>query len=94
MLTLTFEEFINKFGIDNKAMSDIAKEDIGKDISLNPNEIVMRDKDQDNIKEKNFNIIVILHPTDGTHWVLAIRRRAGKVFSTLIVLVLRLHHYS
>ena len=29
MLTLTFEEFINKFDIDNKAMSNIKIEDIG-----------------------------------------------------------------
>ena len=29
MLTLTFEEFINNFGIYNKAMSNIKIEDIG-----------------------------------------------------------------
>ena len=62
MLTLTFEEFINKFGIDNKAMSNIRIEDIGNDISLTPFEIVMRDKTPDNINENNFNIIVKLHP--------------------------------
>ena len=32
------------------------------------------------INETNFNIIVNLHPTDGTHLVLVIRRRAGKVY--------------
>ena len=79
MLTLTFEEFVNKFSIDNKSMSNIRIEDIGKDISLTPIGIVMRDKTPDNINENNFNIIVNLHPTDGTHWVLVIRRRACKV---------------
>ena len=43
MLILTFEEFNNKFNIDNNAMSDIRIKDIGKDISLTPIEIVMRD---------------------------------------------------
>ena len=33
MLILTFEEFNDKFGIDNKAISNIRIEDIGKDIS-------------------------------------------------------------
>ena len=28
----------------------------------------------------NSNIIVILHPTDGTHWVLVIRREGGPVY--------------
>ena len=41
MLILTFEEFNNKFNIDNNAMSDIRKKDIGKDISLTPIEIVV-----------------------------------------------------
>ena len=40
MLILSFEEFNNKFGIDIKAMSKIRIEDIGKDISLTPIEIV------------------------------------------------------
>ena len=31
---LTFEEFNNKFSIDNKAMSNIKIEDIGKDKNL------------------------------------------------------------
>ena len=77
MLILTFEKFNNKFNIDNNAMSDIRIKDIGKDISLTPIEIVMRDKTPDNINEPNFNIIVNLHPTEGTHWVLVIRREGG-----------------
>ena len=58
-------------------MSDIRIKDIGKDISLTPIEIVMRDDKLDNTNETNFNIIVNLHPTDGTHWVLAKRRKDG-----------------
>ena len=87
MLILTFEEFNNKFNIDNNAMSDIRIKVIGKDISLTPIEIVMRDETPDSIRETaspirkpNFNIIVNLHPTDGTHWVLVIRREGGPVY--------------
>ena len=77
MLILTFEEFNNKFKIDNYAMSDIRIKDIGKDISLTPIETVMRDENPKTIRELNFNIIVNLHPTDCTHWVLVIRREDG-----------------
>ena len=84
---LTFEESNKKFNIDNNAMSDIRIKDIGKDISLTPIEIVMRDETPDNIREAgslinepNFNIIVNLHPTEGTHWVLVIRREGGPVY--------------
>ena len=41
-LILSFGEFKNKFGIDNKGMSNIRIEDIGKDISLTPKEIIMQ----------------------------------------------------
>ena len=80
MLILTFEEFNNKFDIDNNAMSDIIIKDIGKDISLTPIEIVMRDQTPDSIRDPNLNIIVNLHPTDGTHWVLVIRREDGPTY--------------
>ena len=80
MLVLTFEELNNKFNIDNNAMSDIRIKDIGKDISLTPIEIVMRDQTLDNTSEPNFNINVNLHPNDGTHWVLVIRREGGPVY--------------
>ena len=80
MLILTFEEFNNKFNFDDNAMSDIRIKDIGKDISLTPIEIVMRDDKLDNTSETNFNIIVNLHPTDGTHWVLVIRREDGPTY--------------
>ena len=87
MLILTFEEFNNKFNIDNSALSDIRIKDMGKDISLTPIEIVMRDQSPKTIRgpasqiyEPKFNIIVNLHPTDGTHWVSVIRREVGPVY--------------
>ena len=87
MLILTFKEFNNKFYIDNNAMSDIRIKDIGKDISLTPIEIVMRDETPHSIRETasptgepNFNIIMNLHPTDGTHWYLVIRTEGGPVY--------------
>ena len=80
MLMLTFEEFNNKFNIDNNAMSDIRIKDIGKDISLTPIEIVMRDQTPDSIRDPNSNIIVNLHPTEGTHWFLVIRREGGPTY--------------
>ena len=80
MLILTFEEFNNKFNIDNIAMSDIRIKDIGRDISLTPTEIVMRDENPKSIRELNFNFIVNLHPTDGTHRVLVIRRQDGPTY--------------
>ena len=61
-------------------MSDIRIKGIGKDISLTSIEIVMRDQTLDNTSEPNFDIIVNLHPTDGTHWVLLIRREGGPVY--------------
>ena len=80
MLILTFEEFNDTFIIDNNAMSDIRVNIIGKDISLTPLKIVMRDQTPDNISEPNVNFIVNLHPTDGTHLVLVIRREGGPVY--------------
>ena len=80
MLILTFEEFNNKFNIDNNAMSDIRIKDIGKDISLTPIEIVMRDDKPEKVSEPNSNIIVNLHPTEGTHWVLVKRREGGPTY--------------
>ena len=79
MLILTFEEFNSNFGIDNETMSKIRIEDIGKDINLTPIEILTRDQQPDNKSEPNFNIIMNLHPIDGTHWVLVIRREVDPV---------------
>ena len=78
MLILTFEEFNNKYNIDNKAMSNIKIED-GRYICLIPMEIVMIDQTPNNINKNNFKIIVNLHPTDGTNWVLVIRREGGEM---------------
>ena len=61
-------------------MSDIRIKDKGKDISLTPIEIVMRDQTSDKIRDPNFNIIVNLHPTESTHWVLVIRREGGPIY--------------
>ena len=80
MLILFFEEFDNKLGIDDKAMSNIKIKDIDRDISLIPIEIVMRDGSPETIREPNFNINANLRPTDGTHWVLVIRREGGPVY--------------
>ena len=80
MLILTFEEFNNKFIIDNDAMSDIRIKDIGKDRSLTPNEIVMRDDKPEMVSEPNSIIIVNLHSTEGTHWFLVIRREGGPTY--------------
>ena len=80
MLILTFEEFNKKFIIDNNAMSDIRIKDKCKYISLTPIEIVMRDDKPEMVSVPNSNIIVNLHPTEGTHWVLVIRREDGPTY--------------
>ena len=69
MLIFSFEEFKIKYYIENKAISNIKIEDIGRDISLIPLKIVMRYLRPDNINDNNFNIIVDLHPTEANHWV-------------------------
>ena len=61
-------------------MSNIKREDIGRDISLIQIEIIMRDQKTDNINDKHFNIIVKLNPPDGTHWFLVIRRGGGETY--------------
>ena len=80
MLNLTLEEFNYKFSIDNKALSNIKTEDIGRDISSIPIQIEMRDQTPFNIYKNNFNIIVNLHPIKGTHWVLVIRKEGDDVY--------------
>ena len=67
MLVITSEEFNYKFNIDINAMSDIRIKDIGKDISLTPIEIVMKDQTPESTCEPNVNIIVYLHPFDCTY---------------------------
>ena len=80
MLILSFEEFNNEFGIDTESMSNIRIKNIGKDITPTPIEIIMRDEKPEMINETNFNFINYIHPADGTHWVLVIRRGVGKVY--------------
>ena len=58
---------IIKCNIDNNTMSDMSIKDIGKGICLTPIEIVMRDQSPKTICEPNSNMIVNLHPTNGTH---------------------------
>ena len=84
MLIPSFREFNIKFGIDNKATSNMRIEDIGKDI--NPIEIIMRDRKLNSVANPEFKIFVNLYLTDGTHSVLVIRREGG-LRITLIVLV-------
>ena len=61
-------------------MRKIRIKDIGKYISLMSIEIVRRDQKSDNTSTTTFNIFVNLHQTDGTHWVLVIRREGGPVY--------------
>ena len=61
-------------------MSNIRLADIGKDISLTPKEIIMRDQKPVSVANPKFNIIVNLHPTGGTHCVLVIRRKGDPVY--------------
>ena len=93
MHILTFEEFYDKNGIDNKTMINIRIKDIGKDISITPTQIIMRDQKPETIHDPEFNFIVNLHPTDGTNWVLVIRRESGP-YIILKIFVFRLYHYS
>ena len=67
MITLTYEEFIIIFRIDNKPIKNIKIEDLGRDISIIPIEISIRDETPHSINEKNLNFIVNLHPLDGNH---------------------------
>ena len=68
-------------------MTNIRSEDIVKFKNLTPIEIVMRDQKLDSVCDPRsgfaspgVNIIVNLHPPDGTHWVLVIRREGGPVY--------------
>ena len=61
-------------------MSNFIIEDIGREISLIPKVFVMSGQTTFTINDINFNIFVSLHPTDGSHWVLVIRREGGEVY--------------
>ena len=92
MLILSFKEFNKEFGIENEPMSYVRIKDIGKDISLLPIRIIMRDEKPEMTTETDLSIIVNLHPTDGTHWVTVIRMGGEKIYY-LTVLVSRVLHY-
>ena len=53
----------------------------------------MRDQKPETIHDPNFNIIVYLHPTDGTQWVSVIRREGGPMYYVDSFSV-ETHHYS
>ena len=74
-------------------MSNIRMEDIGKYISTIPKEIIMRDQKPEKIRDPKFTILVNLHPTDSTHWLLFVRREGGPIYCS-IVLVSRIHQCS
>ena len=59
-------------------MKNIKVEDIGRELSLIPIEIIMRDQTPFTNNDNKFNLFVNLHPTDGTRWVLVIRKKRGR----------------
>ena len=61
-------------------MGNIKMEDIGRDISLIPIKIIMRDQTPSTIRETHFNIIVNLDPTDGSYWVWVIKMDGRNVY--------------
>ena len=73
MIILTFNEINENYNIENKALSKIEIEDIGREISLISIEIVMQDQTPKTISDAEHKIFINLHPTDGTLWVLVIK---------------------
>ena len=61
---MTFNDFIKKYKLKNKATSNIKKQDILSSLSLNDIGIYLRDGPL-----KSDIGIVNLHPSRGTHWV-------------------------
>ena len=66
-MILTFNDFIKKHNLKNKATSNIKTQQILSSLSLNDIEIYLRD----GFFESDIGI-VNLHPSKGTHWVLYI----------------------
>ena len=68
---LSFKEFVEKYGLKNKATSNVKRKEILDTLSafgilkLNSTGIYMRDD-----KFTTDSGIVNLHPTKGTHWVM------------------------
>ena len=61
---ITFNDFIKKFNLKNKATSNIKIQNIVSSLSLNDVGIYLRDR-----PFKSDIGIVNLHPSKGTHWV-------------------------
>ena len=74
MNILIFDDFLLKFDIEIKAISNIDLMRIEKRISLTQKEVIMRDEEMKTIKNTDHNIIVKIHTNEGTHWVLVISR--------------------
>ena len=63
-MILTFNEFIKKHNLRNKATSNIKIQQVLSSLSLNDVGIYLRD----GLFKSDIGI-VILHPSKGTHWV-------------------------
>ena len=67
---MTFNDFIKKYNLKNKATSNLKKQQVLSSLSLNDVGIYLRDRP--------FSIdigIVNLHPPQGTHWVCYINEK-------------------
>ena len=64
---MSFNDFVRKYNLKNKATSNIKLQQVISSLSMNDVEIFLRDGPF----ESDIGI-VYLHPTKGTHWVLYI----------------------
>ena len=62
---MSFEEFVEKYGLKNETTSNVKIKEILDMVNLNSTGIYMRDD-----KFTTPSGIVNLHPTKGTHWVM------------------------
>ena len=72
MNVLTFDDIHVKYNIENKAMSNTVLKRIGEQIILTPIGDMIRDEEIKTHQNIDHNIIVSLHPNEGSHWVLVI----------------------
>ena len=67
---ITFNDFIKKYNLRNKATSNIKSQQVFSSLSLDDVGIFLRDGP---IEKNSWNIgIVNLHPSKGSHWILNI----------------------
>ena len=52
-----------------------------EDICFIPIDLVMRDLTPKTVRDTNYIILINIHPTDGTHWVLVIEREATGTYN-------------